>query len=171
MSEICLLNVCLSCSSDHIAPILSSPSFLISVFPALFFYLQTVSTPPLLFLGNCFYFPFCASVGNSSFPVILLVGWLSVDFVQTVGSALREGLVLDLQSLLIILSSFKQPIDNRLSLSATPATHKAIHWDIVVVFYGEGSLPLLCGLIVLERDFFSLFNFSEENHSYFIDPS
>lgn len=39
------------------------------------------------------------------------------------GSALREGLVLDLQSLLIMLSSFKQPADNRQSPSKTPATH------------------------------------------------
>lgn len=46
-----------------------------------------------------------------------------MDFQQTVGSALREGLVLDLQSLLIMLSSFKQPADNRQSPSKTPATH------------------------------------------------
>lgn len=132
------------------------PLFFLSLlcFPLFFWFTDSFHPPCFPFLGNCFYFPFCASVGNSAFPVILLVGWLSVDFVQTVGSALREGLVLDLQSLLIILSSFKQPIDNRLAPSATPATHKAIYWDIVVGFYGEGSLPLLCGLIVLERDLF-----------------
>lgn len=75
-----------------------------------------------------------------------------MDFVQTVGSALREGLVLDLQSLPIMLSSFKQPVDNRQPPSTTPATHKANHWHIVVGFYGECGLPLLFRLIVLERD-------------------
>lgn len=109
---------------------------------------QSPLPPP--FLGYCLCLPLCASVGNSAFPVILLVGWLSVDFVQTVGSALREGL-LDLQSLPIMLSSFKQPVDNRQPPSATPATHKANHWHIVAGFYGECSFPLLLRLIVLER--------------------
>lgn len=66
-----------------------------------------------------------------------------MDFQQTVGSALREGLVLDLQSLLIMLSSFKQPVDNRQSPSKTPATHNVNHWHIVAGFYGECNLALL----------------------------
>lgn len=59
------------------------------------------------------------------------------------GSALREGLVLDLQSLLRRLSSFKRPVDNRQPLSKTPATHNANHRHIVAGFYGECSLALL----------------------------
>lgn len=127
-----------------------TPPFFFSLvcFPLIFNLIHRQLPPRLPFLGRCFYFPFCASVGNFAFPVIRLVGWLSVDFVQTVGSAFREGLVLDLQSLPIILSSFKQPIDNSLPPSATPATHKAVHWYIVVGFYGDGSLPLLFRLIV-----------------------
>ena len=116
-----------SCLSPH-----SLPSFFLThlCFP-LFFWFTDKLPPPLPFLGYCLYFPLCGSVGNSAFPVILLVGWFCVDFVQTVGSALREGLVLDLQSLPIILSSFKQPTDNRQPPSATPATHKANHCHIV----------------------------------------
>lgn len=117
-------------------------------FPALFWFTVIPHHP---FLGNCFFYPLCASVGNSAIPVILLVDWPSVDFVQTVGSAWREGLVLDLQSLRIILSSFMQPVNNRQAPSTTPSTHKANHWHIVVGFYGECSLPLL-SIIVLERN-------------------
>ena len=58
-------------------------------FPALFWFTDNTQ-PPVL--GYCLYFPLCASVGNSAFPVSHLVGWSSVDFVQTVGSALRGRL-------------------------------------------------------------------------------
>lgn len=117
-------------------------------FPALFWFTDNTQ-PPVL--GYCLYFPLCASVGNSAFPVSHLVGWSSVDFVQTVGSAWGEGLVLDLQSLPIVLSSFKKPADNSQPPSATPATHKANHWHSVAGFYGECSLPLLFGPIVFRR--------------------
>lgn len=99
---------------------------LVRSFPALFlffFSLSSHSYHPHSLPGYCFCILLCAPVGNSAFPVILLVRWFSVDFQQTVGSALREGLVLYLQSLLIMLSSFKQPADNRQSPSKTPATH------------------------------------------------
>lgn len=62
-----------------------------------------------------------------------------MDFQQTVGSALREGLVLDLQSLLIMLSSFKQPADNRQSPSKTPATHN-VNIDILLLVSMENAI-------------------------------
>jgi len=93
--------------------------------PALFFFFFFfIQLPPSTLLSLPWLplmFPLCAPVGNSAFPVILLVGRFSVDFAQTVGSALREGLVLDLQSLLIILSSFKQPSDNGLAPVRNPS--------------------------------------------------
>lgn len=67
-----------------------TPFFLtLPSFP-LFFWFTDNTQPPSL--GYCLYFPLCASVGNSAFPVSHLVGLSSVDFVQTVGSALRGRL-------------------------------------------------------------------------------
>ena len=68
----------------HTPFFLTLPSF------PLFFWFTDNTQPP--FLGYCLCFPLCASVGNSAFPVSHLVGWSSVDFVQTVGSALRGRL-------------------------------------------------------------------------------
>lgn len=110
---VCSVKVAFSLLCQLASPSCTPLFFPTPVFPALFFLIhRQLPPPPAPFLGYCLCFLLCDPVGNSAFPVILLVGRFSVDFEQTVGSALREGLVLDLQSLLIILSSFKRPADN-----------------------------------------------------------
>lgn len=119
-----------SCSSAILS--FMPPFFLTILYFPLFFFPHSQTATPFHSYGFC-YPP--SPGGSCAFPVILLErgGWSSLDFIQTVGSAMWKGLVLDLQSPLIVLSSFKQPVDN----TAPSPTHKINHWHIVVGFHGD----------------------------------
>lgn len=95
-------------------------------FPLFFFsfFFKFTQLPPPFPPGLLLLYPSLCPSGKLCLPchspcTLILCGFSADSGVGFEG----EGLVLDLQSLLIMLSSFKQPADNRQSPSKTPATH------------------------------------------------